>query len=82
MKYYYRLYNSVDLNVFNTSYLNNLSDKVTKKQKTVFLLGDFNVDLLDYNNHNPTNEFLNFLASSSFVPYVLQPTRLTLNFLL
>ena len=41
------------------------------------LIGDFNVNLLNYNNHNPTNEFLDSLASNSFVPYILQPTRLT-----
>ena len=43
----------------------------------VFLLGDFNVNVLSYNNHNPTNKLLDFLASNSFVPYSLQPTRLT-----
>ena len=67
----------MDLNDFNTNYLNNLLHKVYKEQKSVFLLGDFNVNLLNYNNHNPTNEFLDSLASNSFVPYILQPTRLT-----
>ena len=41
------------------------------------LLCDFNVNLLNYNNHNLTNDFLDFLASNSFVPYILQLTRLT-----
>ena len=68
---------SVDLNDFNINYLNNHLDKVPKEQKYVFLLGDFNVNLLNYNDHNPTNEFLDSLASNSFVPYILQPTRLT-----
>ena len=67
---------SMDLNDFNTNYLNNLLDKVSKEQKSVFLLGDFNVNLLNYNDHNPTNEFLDSLASNSFVPYILQPTQL------
>ena len=68
---------SMDLNDFNTNYLNNLLDKVSKEQKSVFLLGDFNVNLLNYNDHNPTNEFLDPLSSNSFVPYILQSTRLT-----
>ena len=67
----------MDLNDFNTNYLNNLLDKVSKEQKFVFLIGDFNVNLLNYNNHNPTNEFLDSLAPNSFIPYTLQPTRLT-----
>ena len=66
---------SMDLNDFNTNYLNNL-DKVSKEQKSVFLLGDFDVNALNYNDHNPTNEFLDSLASNSFVPYILQLTRL------
>ena len=73
----------MDLNDFNTNYLNNLLDKVSKEQKSVFLLSDFNINLLNYNDynpindHNPTNEFLDSLASNSFVTYISQPTRLT-----
>ena len=58
----------MNLNDFNTNYLNNLLDKVSKEQKSVFLLGDFNVNLLNDNHHNPINEFLDFLASNSFIP--------------
>ena len=54
------------LNDFNTNYLNNHLDKVSKEQKYVFQLGDFKVNLLNYNNHNPTNEFFDSLASNSF----------------
>ena len=67
----------MDLNNFSTNYLNNFLDTVSIEQKSVFLLDDFNVNVLNYNNDNPTNEFLNFLASNSFVPYILQLTRIT-----
>ena len=60
----------MDPNDFNTNYLNNLFDKVSNKQKSVFLLGDFNINLLNYHNHNPTNKFLDSLASNFFVPYI------------
>ena len=43
----------------------------------MFLLGDFSVNPLDYNKHNPNNEFLDSLASNSFIPLILQPTRIT-----
>ena len=69
---------SMNLNDFNTKYLNNLLDKISKEQKSDFLLGNFNVNLLNYNNHNPTNEFLDSLASNSFVPYIY---NFTINFL-
>ena len=50
-----------------------------KENKQVFLLGDLNMNLLKYNDHQPTNEFLESLTSNSFLPYILQPTRLTSN---
>ena len=39
-------------------------DKLSKKNKTVFLLGDFNVDLLNYDQHSPTSEFFDSLYLS------------------
>ena len=50
---------------------------LSKEQKQVFLLGDFNINLLNYNDHQPTNDFLDSLASNSFIPYILHPTRIT-----
>ena len=67
----------MDVTYFNKNYLNPVLDKLSKESKQVFLLGDFNIDLLNYNDHQPTNEFLNSLASNSFLPYILQPTRFT-----
>ena len=49
----------------------------SKEQQSIFLLGDFNVNLLNYNDHNETNEFLDSLASNSFIPLILQPIRTT-----
>ena len=48
----------------NYSYLNKLLENLSKEQKSIFLLGDFSVNLLNYNEHNPTNEFLDSLASN------------------
>ena len=59
---------SIDLNDFNGNYLNNILDKVSKEQKSVFLQLDFNINLLNYNNHTPTIEFFDSLASKTFFP--------------
>ena len=67
----------MDLTDFSCNYLNKLLENISKEQKSVFLLGDFNVNLLNYNEHNQTNEFLDSLASNSFIPLILQPTRIT-----
>ena len=43
---------------FNNNFLNNHLKEITQGQKKVFLSGDFNVDLMHYNEHKPINEFL------------------------
>ena len=43
----------------------------------MFFLGDFNTDLMHYNEHKPKNEFLDSLASNSYLPYIIQPIRHT-----
>ena len=60
-----------------TDFNNNFLKKINQEQKKVFLLGDCNVDLMHYNEHNPTNEFLYSLASNSYLPYIIQPSRHT-----
>ena len=67
---------NMDVLDFN-SLINQLLDKISKEQKQIFLLGDFNINLLNYHEHQPTNEFLDSLASNSIIPYILQPTRIT-----
>ena len=68
---------SMDLSEFNCNYLNKLFENISKQKKSITLLEDFNVNLLNYNKHNQKNEFLDFLASNSFIPLILQPTRKT-----
>ena len=67
----------MDVTDFNNNFLNNLLKKINQEQKKVFLLGDFNVDLMHYNEHKPINEFLDSLASNSYLPYIIQPSRHT-----
>ena len=45
------------LTEFNCSYLKKLLENVSEEQKSFFLLLDFNVNLLKYNEDNQTNEF-------------------------
>ena len=65
---------NMDILDFN-SLINQLLDKISKEQKQTFLFGDFNINLLNYNEHQPTNKFLDSLASNSIIPYILQPTK-------
>ena len=67
----------LDLTDFNCNYLNKLLGNISKEQKSVFLLEDFNVNLLNYNEHNQTNEFFDSLACSSFIPLILKAARIS-----
>ena len=62
---------------FKNNYLRQIFEIVSKERKQVFLHGDFNINLLNYNDNQPANDFLDSLASNSFIPYILHPTRIT-----
>ena len=64
----------MDVSGFNKNYLKTLFYKLSKDNTQVFLLRDFN--LLNYNDHQPTNKFLVSLTLNSFIPYILQPIRI------
>ena len=56
---------SMDLTDFNCDYLNKLLENISKEQKSIFLYTwRFKVNLLNYNEHNQINEFLDSLASN------------------
>ena len=58
-------------------YLESTFSQVNQQKYQVFVLGDFNIDLLQYESHSYTNDFLNTMISNSFLPYIHQPTRVT-----
>ena len=62
-------------NFLTTSNQNYLWPK--KKKKLLFIMGDFNFNLLNYESHTETNDFLNIMISHYLLPHKLQPTRVT-----
>ena len=40
-------------------------------------MGDFNINLLNYDSHSETNDFINLMISQYFLPHILHPTRVT-----
>ena len=59
--------------------INNIFDKLSKENKNVFLFLDFNIDLLNYDQHSFTNEFLDSLSSHMLLPHIVQPKRIRSN---
>ena len=41
-------------------------------------MGDFNIDLLQYDSNTILNDFINSMTVHSFLPYILQPSYQTL----
>ena len=59
------------------TYLSNTIDKIIKENKYCIIMGDFNLDLLKYDSHPPTEEILNNLGSHFYNPHIIRPTRIT-----
>ena len=68
---------SMELSDFNDNYLNPLLEEITTKEKTIFLLGDFNIDLMKIDCDSNTSYFFDSMTSKLFVPHIIHPTRIT-----
>ena len=67
-----------NLDSFNENFLKVTLKQLSKeKLKTTILVGDWNSNLLDYENHKDTEDFYEILSSNTFQPLILQPTRVT-----
>ena len=56
---------------------NELLSKISKENKVCYLMGDFNLNLMNRQSHSVTGEFLDALYSNMFFPLITRPTRIT-----
>ena len=61
------------------AYLKDLFVKAQKSNKPIYLLGDFNLNVLEYDSNTKVKGFLNLLFQNSFIPVINKPTRVTRN---
>ena len=66
---------NIHVSGLDKNYIKTLLD-ILFKEKQFSILGHFNINLLNYNNHQPNNEFLDSINSNLFMPYILQSTRI------
>ena len=59
------------------SFLANILCAANKENKKIFLLGDFNLDSLNYDNDVNVQNVFNNLFSNGFIPLINKPTRVT-----
>ena len=65
-----------DMNNFN-HYLESLLHNIRLENKQVYLLGDWNINLLNADKHAPSQDFLNLMYSDNIFPVITKPTRVT-----
>ena len=51
--------------------------KLNQGKYYIYLLGDFNINFLKYDSHQPTEKYLDMLYSNNITPVITKPTRLT-----
>ena len=59
------------------SCLTTLLSNIDFVNKDVFVMGDFNIDLLKHASNNSSHEFIELLLSASFLPLISKPTRVS-----
>ena len=58
-------------------HLESTLSQLTSENKSIFIMGDFNINLLNCESHPESNDFLLMLNSFFLLPYILEPTRIT-----
>ena len=68
---------NTDINIFIKLLDSSLSKIINQQKFSIYLSGDFNVDLLKDDFYKTKHIFQNFLQSFSFMPLINSPTRIT-----
>ena len=58
-----------------TNFIYRTVEEINKEKKYCIIMGDFNIDLLNFDSHKDTEDFVNTLGSYFFHPQILKPTR-------
>ena len=58
-------------------HMSNTESILKTKRKSCYLLGDFNLNLLNTDTHNDTQGFIDLMNSVSLFPNITKPTRVT-----
>ena len=65
-----------DMNLFNEQ-MGLLMDVIKTENKICYIVGDYNINILNSESHEGTGSFVDILYGASFVPLITRPTRIT-----
>ena len=57
--------------------LSEIISKISNENKESYIMGDFNIDLLKFQTHGKTNDFIESMISKGYLPLITKPTRIT-----
>ena len=57
--------------------LSEITSKISNENKESYIMGDFNIDLLKFQTHGKTNDFIESMISKGYLPLITKPTRVT-----
>ena len=60
-----------------SEHINGILENISNENKKCYLMGDFNINLLQYDTNNTVQNFIDMLSSQSFYPNINKPTRIT-----
>ena len=63
-----------DLDIYTTTMLD-IMDIISKERKKCVIMGDMNIDLLKFESHRKTNNYLDNIFAHGFRPVITKPTR-------
>ena len=60
-----------------TEYINDVMNKLNSEKSLIYILGDFNINLLNTDKHVQSSDFLETMYLFSLFPFITKPTRVT-----
>ena len=65
------------INEFTEEYMQELMRKLVSEYKNIYLMGDFNTDLMKIDEDPNIAAYFDNISSNLFVPHIIYPTRIT-----
>ena len=66
----------MDINTINDQFAT-VIENIKQEKRICYLMGDYNIKLLNVELHGPTSDFNDFTYSNRFIPLITRPTRVT-----
>ena len=67
---------NTDIKEFN-EIMQTLLENTKTENKVCYLMGDYNMDLLNSESHGPTSNYNDTMYNNGFMPLITRPTRIT-----